>query len=67
MSARKFLRVELTSVSESGLSHLVCIGCGRFNVDFAIVVNDHEAIGGSSEAGVHKKCIKNVKAKRGVK
>jgi hypothetical protein len=62
MSARKFLRVELVPTD---LSHLVCVGCGSFNVQFAIVVDndpDYDA-----HVGVHKKCISRVKAKRGTK
>jgi len=52
-----FLRVELSPTDES---HLVCIACGRFNCDLAIVVG-----GGSleSQTGLHKKCVATVKAK----
>lgn len=60
MSARKFLRVELAPTT---LSHPVCVGCGRFNVDFVIVTADGSD--GDAPAGIHKKCIKSVKVKRG--
>lgn len=59
MSTRKYLRVEL---APTDLSHLVCIGCGRFNVDLAIVNGDDVD---EPQAGIHKGCIHRVKAKRG--
>lgn len=51
---RKFLRVELAPTT---CSYLVCVACGRFNCDYAIVTDE-------PEAGIHKKCIAKVKAKR---
>ncbi len=53
----QFIRVALV---KTDLSHLVCIGCGKFNTDFA-VVNGPDV---EPEAGVHKKCILSVHARR---
>lgn len=54
-----FLRVRLALTTET---HLVCIACGRFRTELAIVVS---AGNQESHAGIHRKCIKDVKAKRG--
>lgn len=62
MSARKFLRVELVATT---LSHLVCAGCGGYRCDFAFAVNGDDEP--EPQAGVHKKCISLVKAKRGAR
>lgn len=52
----KFLRVELVPCD---VTYLICIACGKFHTEFAIRVN------GEPQAGVHKKCIEAVHAKRG--
>jgi hypothetical protein len=61
VSGRKFLRVELVPAMAS---HLICVACGNFHCDFAIVADGDKT--GDGQAGVHKKCIAKVKAKRGV-
>ncbi len=60
MTSRKFLRVELVPTD---LSHLVCAGCGGYRCEFAFAINNDD----EPQAGVHKKCIATVKAKRGAK
>lgn len=60
----KFLRVALVANTmgiNGSLSHLVCVACGGFNCDFAIANGEP----GDEQAGVHKRCLAKVKAKRG--
>jgi hypothetical protein len=55
---KKFLRVALVA---NTFSHLVCIACGMFKCEFAI----SNGVEGDEQAGIHKRCIPKVKAKRG--
>jgi len=57
----KYLRVR---VEPTTLTHLVCVLCGRFRTELAIVtpsdVDDREP-----QAGVHRACANIIHAKRG--
>lgn len=51
----KFVRIELR---ETDVTYLICIACGKFHTDYAIVT------GGEPQVGLHKKCVDVVHAKR---
>lgn len=50
------------SIAKTTRTDLVCIACGGFRTDFAILVGDGEA---SANAGVHKgECLDAVRRRR---
>lgn len=58
---RRTLRVRIEPTT---LTHLVCIRCGGFRTELAIVTpSDHDDR--EPQAGVHKACAKAIHFKRG--
>lgn len=51
----KFVRIELR---ETDVTYLICIACGKFHTEYAIVTD------GEAQAGLHKRCVDAVHQKR---
>jgi hypothetical protein len=60
VSRARTLKIQLVRTDRTDLC---CISCGRFKTEFAVARADGE----ESQAGVHRKCLDDVKVRRATK